>query len=159
MTGDQPRRDGSSGFTLIEVIVMITLGGLIASLIVPFIGTALTRSGEPINELAELYQIQQVMEKIAVDYRKRVMDDTLDLNTFQADPTQDFAASETQALITDTGVTVSATFIDYYDTNGDLNDSDGDGIYDPRDTGGANLGLVMVTVEKDSQSVKAVFGG
>lgn len=155
----QSKLTPKTGFTLIEVIVIITLGALIASMIVPFVGTALTESGAPVNELTDLYQIQQVMEKIAADYRKRLDDDTLVITGFKNDPTQDFSAAEIQDTITDTGLTVSATFIDYYDdANGQWNDSDGDGIYDPIDYGSTDTGLVLVTVEKDQQSLQAVFG-
>ena len=61
----------TGGFTLIEVIVIIIMGALIAAMMAPFVGTALTRSAEPVNRIKESYEIGRVVSFIHVDYLSR----------------------------------------------------------------------------------------
>ncbi len=56
------------GFTLIELIVTLTVAAVLAAMIAAFTGTALQRSGEPAVRLSETYNLQQVMENITGYY-------------------------------------------------------------------------------------------
>jgi prepilin-type N-terminal cleavage/methylation domain-containing protein len=142
------------GFTLIEVIVMITIGALVAAVVVPFLGTALTRSAEPLIRLRENLAAQAVMNRIDGDYRRRVHQGTLDLEAFRSDPASAIPADEMPA-----GVGVTATFITYRDDTDALHDVDGDGVCDPIDKGETPTLWVRVTVTVGGQVLRALFGG
>ena len=58
----------SSGFTLVEIIVTLTVAAILATVLVAFTGTAVQRAGEPAMRLSESYQLQQVMENITGYY-------------------------------------------------------------------------------------------
>ena len=45
------------GFTLIEIIITLTLVSVLAALLIPYMGTAMIRSGEPITLLNQTYEI------------------------------------------------------------------------------------------------------
>ena len=68
--------DGNSGgFSLIELIVTLTVAAILATVLVAFTGTALQRSGEPALRLSESYVLQQVMENITAYYIDVVYED------------------------------------------------------------------------------------
>ncbi len=56
------------GFTLIEIIVTLTIAAILATFLVSFMGTAVTKSGEPVVRTKQLYELQQVMENIKATY-------------------------------------------------------------------------------------------
>ena len=56
------------GFTLIEVIVVIVIAAVLAALLVVFMGTALTRSADPVIQTQNLASAEGVMERISADY-------------------------------------------------------------------------------------------
>jgi len=56
------------GFTLIEVIVTLVVAAILGAFLVSFMGTALTKSGEPVARAKQLYELQQVMENIKATY-------------------------------------------------------------------------------------------
>lgn len=64
----QKNKDISSGFTLMEIIITLLLGSLLAAMMIPYISTNLTRSSEPIHRLQNSLTIQQIMENITADY-------------------------------------------------------------------------------------------
>jgi type II secretory pathway pseudopilin PulG len=142
------------GFTLIEVIVMITIGALVAAVVVPFVGTALTRSAEPLIRFRESLGAQAVMNRIDGDYRKRVKLGTLDPDAFRSDPAAAIPEDEMPE-----GAVVSATFISYRGDTDALQDVDGDGVYDPVDKGETPTPVIRVTVTVGSQVLQALFGG
>ena len=72
----------NSGFTLIEVIVIITLGALIAAMVAPFVGTSMMRSSEPANRVSAGFDVNKVIENVVADYRDQVTKETLDLKDF-----------------------------------------------------------------------------
>lgn len=65
-------RSKQSGFTLIEMIVVLVLVAIAAAVMAPFIGSALTRSHDPINNLGHATALSSQMAKIVSAY-----DDTL----------------------------------------------------------------------------------
>src|SRR3990172_12818805 len=56
------------GFTLIEVIVVIVIPAVLAALLVVFMGTALTRSADPVIQTQNLASAEGTMERISADY-------------------------------------------------------------------------------------------
>jgi prepilin-type N-terminal cleavage/methylation domain-containing protein len=56
------------GFTLVEVIVTLVVAAILGAFLVSFMGTALTKSGEPVVRAKQLYELQQVMENIKATY-------------------------------------------------------------------------------------------
>lgn len=63
-------RKDSSGFTLIEIVILIVLAGIVAGVLVPFLGTALTRSHEPLENLSRATGLSSQMAIIVAEYRK-----------------------------------------------------------------------------------------
>ncbi len=62
-----------AGFTLIELIITLTMGAILGAMLVPFLSTALTKSGMPAVRLNETLNLQTTMENITADYRNRVV--------------------------------------------------------------------------------------
>jgi len=58
------------GFTLLEIIVTLTIAAILGTIMVAYMGTALTKSGEPVIRSRQLYELQQVMENIKSTYLK-----------------------------------------------------------------------------------------
>jgi prepilin-type N-terminal cleavage/methylation domain-containing protein len=56
------------GFTLIEVIMTLTVAAILGAFLVSFMGSALTKSGEPVARTKQMYELQQVMENIKASY-------------------------------------------------------------------------------------------
>ncbi|MCE5263471.1 MAG: prepilin-type N-terminal cleavage/methylation domain-containing protein [Deltaproteobacteria bacterium] len=56
------------GFTLLEIIITLTIAAILATFLVTFMGTALTKSGEPVVRSKQLYELQQVMENVKATY-------------------------------------------------------------------------------------------
>jgi prepilin-type N-terminal cleavage/methylation domain-containing protein len=57
------------GFTLIEVIVTITVAAILAALIVPFMSTTIIASAKGVGTVADEARLKTVMEDITRDYR------------------------------------------------------------------------------------------
>ena len=89
-----------NGFTLIEIIVTLTVAAILGAFLVSFMGTALTKSGEPVIRAKQLYELQQVMENIKSTY------------LYMADATD--ALTRLQKFATDTtGATTSKDYGNY----------------------------------------------
>ena len=56
------------GFTLIEVIVTLVVAAILGAFLVSFMGTALTKSTEPVTRSKQMYALQQVMENVKATY-------------------------------------------------------------------------------------------
>ena len=140
----------SSGFTLIEVIVMITLGALIAAMVVPLMGTALRESSAPLNQIVAAGEVNAVMETVAAAYRKQVEEGTLSLPIFKG------GLSGYEA----DGVTVTGTYSEYRRAGQNLSDFNADGIYDPLNRGNiwTAYSMLLVKATKNQLTLIAVFG-
>ncbi len=57
------------GFTLIEVIVSLMVAAIFMALIVPYMGTALTKSGSPLAQLRTTLTVFRAMENMNTAYR------------------------------------------------------------------------------------------
>lgn len=77
------KRDAQAGFTLIEIIVALTLGAILGAILVPFLSTALTKSGMPVARLNDTLRLQTTMENITADYRNRVVSKVITLVDLQ----------------------------------------------------------------------------
>ena len=66
----------SPGFTLLEVIVIIIVGGLLAALVVNLMGTQLLRSSNPATIASDAADAEAAMEAVVADYTNRVNDNT-----------------------------------------------------------------------------------
>lgn len=72
-----------SGFTLLEVIVTLTVGALLMAVILPYLGTSLTRSSEPLTNLRNTLFIYRTMENMTADYQNQQANNSLDLVALQ----------------------------------------------------------------------------
>lgn len=59
-----------NGFTLIEIIVIIVLAGIAIGVMVPFLGSALTRSHAPLDNLSLAAGLSSEMAKVIGDYNE-----------------------------------------------------------------------------------------
>ncbi len=66
----------SRGFTLLEVIVIITVGGLLAALVVNLMGTQLLRSSNPATIAADAGDAEAAMEGVVAFYTANVNNNT-----------------------------------------------------------------------------------
>jgi prepilin-type N-terminal cleavage/methylation domain-containing protein len=73
----------SRGFTLIEVIITLTVAALLMAVVLPYLGTSLLRSSEPLINLQNTLAIYQTMENMTADYRNLKTTKSLDLAAFQ----------------------------------------------------------------------------
>jgi prepilin-type N-terminal cleavage/methylation domain-containing protein len=71
------------GFTLIEIIVTLVIGAIMATMLVSLMGRSLTGSALPVSLVGDQYKIVQEMEKITSQYREEIKNGTLNINTFK----------------------------------------------------------------------------
>ncbi len=64
------RHEEIYGFTLIEVIVTLTIAAIVGSMLYAFMGSSVTKSSLPISRLQVSFTLQQIMENIPADYPK-----------------------------------------------------------------------------------------
>lgn len=74
----------SSGFTLLEVIITLTVGALLMAVIIPYLGTFVTKSSEPLVNLRNTLLIHQTMENMTADYRSQKANNSLNLIALQS---------------------------------------------------------------------------
>jgi len=73
----------SHGFTLIEVIITVTLIAIAAAMFVAYMGTSLTQSPVSSGLVAKQYALIQEMELITSQYRQEINDGAFDLDSFK----------------------------------------------------------------------------
>jgi Tfp pilus assembly protein PilE len=98
-----PRRGparSAFGFTLLEVIVIIIVGGLLAALVVNLMGTQLLRSSRPASLASDAAEAEAAMEAVVADYTNRMNDGATyaDLSPMVAA----YAANGTVGIVDDT---------------------------------------------------------
>jgi len=57
------------GFTLLEIIITLTISAVLGAMIVQYLGTNIAQSPVPVNRLQTAASLEQVMENITVDYK------------------------------------------------------------------------------------------
>ncbi len=67
-TEKQPQIFSRRGFTLIEIIISITIAGILGALLIQFAGTALTLSANPVKIVRDEVTSQGIMEEIISQY-------------------------------------------------------------------------------------------
>ena len=139
------------GFTLIEIIVTITLVAVLAALFVQHLGTAFMRSGEPINLLNQTYEVNQVVEKLTADYKDKVKSGALDLVSFKGG----------LSSFDENGVVCSGLFLNYRAVDESLFDiAPTDQIYEAQKSSGEGAtptNFLLVTVDKNNKSTRVLF--
>lgn len=73
------------GFTLLEVVISLVVAAILMAMIVPYLGTALTKSGFPLMQLRTTMTVFQAMENMNSDFRAQQGGGTLDLPAMQND--------------------------------------------------------------------------
>ncbi len=73
----------NTGFTLLEVIVTLVVGAILAALIVPYMSTLLTQSSESTQNMQTTMSVNQVIENMTAYYLAQQAAGTLNLNTLQ----------------------------------------------------------------------------
>jgi prepilin-type N-terminal cleavage/methylation domain-containing protein len=72
------------GFTLLEVVITLVVAAILATILMQFMGTSLSRSAEPLVMVQEGLAISEVMEKMTADYKKLLATDSTPLETFKS---------------------------------------------------------------------------
>jgi len=73
----------SSGFTLIEIIVTLTVTAILSVMLVQFMGTSLSRSAEPLRSTQEGMALQSIFENMNADYKQLLLTGDTPLATFK----------------------------------------------------------------------------
>lgn len=76
------RKDGD-GFTLVEVIVAMTVSAILAVVLVQFFSVQTSRSWQPIQHLNQGLALQSAMDQITSDYRNLLINDAQPLVSLQ----------------------------------------------------------------------------
>ncbi len=71
----------SQGFTLIELIVSLVIVAFVATMLVNFMGTSVTRSAEPVLLARQGAYLNSIMETMTADYNASLLEGTT-LNAF-----------------------------------------------------------------------------
>jgi prepilin-type N-terminal cleavage/methylation domain-containing protein len=77
------KKNSEEGFTLLEVIITITIGAILASILVAFMGTAITQSSDPVKQVRDLGVSGGVLETANADYSSYLSSGTPDWTTFK----------------------------------------------------------------------------
>ena len=136
----------NDGFTLVELIIALTIGSVLASLYVQFMGTGLMRSGETIHRLKVSYEINQVIEKVLAAYKADAASDTFDLAVFNSN----------LGGFNENGVTCSGTFL-VFRSGGNLIDANGDGVYETQTSSSGPTAFLLVTASKSNKSIQVLL--
>lgn len=71
------------GFTLLEIIVTLVVAGVLAAVVVQYVGDNLGRSAQPLVTMQRGLTLNQIMESMVADYRKLQAEDDTPLVTFK----------------------------------------------------------------------------
>lgn len=58
-----------TGFTLLEIVVTLTVASVLGTIIFLYMNTSLTRSTEPVARIQTTYSLNQIVEQITADYK------------------------------------------------------------------------------------------
>lgn len=76
-------RPDDSGFTLIEIIVTLTVAAILSVMLVQFMGTSISRSTEPVLSIQEGMALQGIFENMNADYKLLLFTDNSPLDEFK----------------------------------------------------------------------------
>lgn len=94
-----------AGFTLMELIVTITVASVMAAFLVVMVGQNIINSVNPVNMVKDQNKLVEVMDKITNDYKQQVKNGTLNLSTF--------AATVTSTYNNVDGISISTSSVNY----------------------------------------------
>ncbi len=77
-------KSGQRGFTLLEIIIALVVGAILAAIVVQVMGTNLSRSAEPLAWVRQQLSLQEIMESMISDYKYLWMTDDTPLDTFKS---------------------------------------------------------------------------
>jgi prepilin-type N-terminal cleavage/methylation domain-containing protein len=72
-----------SGFTLIEIIVTLTVAAILSVMLVQFMGTSISRSTEPTLSMQEGMTLQGILENMNADYKLLLLTHKTPLDEFK----------------------------------------------------------------------------
>ncbi|MDI9570434.1 MAG: prepilin-type N-terminal cleavage/methylation domain-containing protein [Pseudomonadota bacterium] len=75
------QKSDNRGFTLLEIIITLIIAAIVGSMLIPYIGTNLTRSSMVVVSVQQQQQLVQVMENITADYKRLQIADASPLST------------------------------------------------------------------------------
>jgi prepilin-type N-terminal cleavage/methylation domain-containing protein len=72
-----------AGFTLMEIIVTLTVAAIVSVMLVQFMGTSISRSTEPTVSMQEGMRLQGVLENMNADYKLLLLTHKTPLDAFK----------------------------------------------------------------------------
>lgn len=78
----KPEIHSSQGFTLIELIITIVIVSFLSTILVSFMGTAVTRSSEPVIMVQHGSYLNSIMENMTADFKHLMATDSNPMTTF-----------------------------------------------------------------------------
>ena len=135
------------GLTLIEIIVTIIVASILCVIFLQFMGTSMTGSVETVTMAQKSLAVEQVMERMTLDYRKLMAEDTDPLGALK---------SHIQNGNQESSDPYFGPYTVVYNDYVLFGDDDGDGFYD-EESGGDKV--LKVTIPEDDQKLTALFAG
>ena len=77
--------DSKSGFTLLEVIIAMIVASILGAILLEFMGHTVQKSYEPIEMARENMELNEIVEKMNADYKKRLLLSPEPLSGFKND--------------------------------------------------------------------------
>ena len=71
-------------FTLLEVIITMTIAAILAAMMIPFLSTAVIRSAGSVTSAQDHAQLTQIMENITAEFRRLCVTDATPLSSLSA---------------------------------------------------------------------------
>lgn len=140
--------NSQEGFTLIEIIVTIIVAAILGAMFLQVMETNVTGSVEPLTRVEDVYDLNQVIERITADY-KRLLSEENTLETIKA------TIGTTGTDVT-SGVygTYSVQYNEYIKFTG----PDGEGMYqEEADDGSGGNRILKVTLSLGDQQLTSLF--
>lgn len=79
----KPTLSDKSGFTLIEIIVTLTIAAIFSVMLVQFMGSSISRSVQPTRSMQAGMALQGLFENMNADYKHLLLTDNSPLDTFK----------------------------------------------------------------------------
>jgi prepilin-type N-terminal cleavage/methylation domain-containing protein len=130
-----------AGFTLLEIVVTLIVASILGVILLEFMGTTVQKSYVPIQMAQNSMNVNQIMERMNADYKKRLL--------LSADPLVDFLAdvengNDNSGLPYYGDYSVETSWI-LFDTNGN------------QINGAADQRILRVKVTYNNRSVTSLF--
>lgn len=76
---------GQAGFTILEVIVTLIVASILGAILLEFMGTNVQQSFAPVYMAQDSMEVNQIMEKMNADYKRRLLLSSNPLEDFKSD--------------------------------------------------------------------------